>query len=335
MKSVRVIAVIVLSVSVLGCCIWLSATDVPVLDLSAANAAGDDEDLLTALSEGCANAASAIRSGRGHVRTYFWRKKGDDDVLETETESYLTFKGEQFLLREETKYLTVPVTPNRDPSEPPPPTVVNVTASYDLERVTIVTQSDSLPTHATITDSTRVSGIGQLNVYKTFIAVLGHGVDYLVPRPEDLPPVAEVTSAKIVGRETIEGDECIVVDVAVTVSVPGGDNAVSTVRKWVDLDKGYTIVRTRIWQEREVDAARTLISESSTTVRQYGDDVWGPDTFTWQQYDLEGDVTHRGTTAYGPDFQLNVPVSDNELALALPSGTKVYNELIDVQYTVP
>jgi len=35
------------------------------------------------------------------------------------------------------------------------------------------------------------------------------------------------------------------------------------------------------------------------------------------------------------DYQLNAPVTEEMLKVQLPSGTKVYNELIDAHYTVP
>ena len=35
------------------------------------------------------------------------------------------------------------------------------------------------------------------------------------------------------------------------------------------------------------------------------------------------------------DYQLNAPVTEEMLRVQLPSGTKVYNELIDAHYTVP
>ncbi len=334
MRRTYVLAGVLLLVSVLGGGIWLANPQMPATGIPAADAAEGDEDLLAALSEGCANAVSSIRSGSGHATTYFWSKRGDGGVLETETENYLKFKGDRFLLREKVKYLRNDPIPGKEPSDMPV-TIRNTASSYDLEKVTILDQDDSLPASATICDPTTREGRNQLNLYKVFARMAGHGVDYLVPRPEDLPPSIELTSAKIVGRESLEGDECIVVDVAVTVHLPDEDTMVSTVRKWVNVDKGYTIVRTRTWHEGNVYSAQTLKSESSTTVRQYGDGVWGPDTFTSQRYDLEGEVRHKLVIAYDPAFELNVPVSDSDLSLTLPSGTEVHDELIDVQYTVP
>lgn len=335
MRRTYILPVVLLLVCLFGGGIWLTNSHKPVIAISPASAAENDEDVLAALSEGCANAVSSIRSGNGHATTYFWTKGGDGGVLETEAKNDLKFDGDRFLLREEVKYLTVDPTPGKEPSEAPPPTMRNTTSSYDLEKVTILDQYDTDSPTATICDPTGDRGRNQLNLYKVFARVVGHGVGYLVPRPEDLPPIIEVTSAKIVGRETINGDECIVVDVVMTMHLPEKDPIISTVRKWVNLDKGYTIVRTRTWHEGNVYSAKTLTSESSTTVRQYGDGVWGPDTYTSQNYDLEGAVRHKLVITYDPAFKLNVPVSDSELSLTLPSGTEVHNELIDAKYTVP
>ena len=341
MRRTYVLPVVLLLVCLFGGGIWLTNSDKPVMAISPASAAENDEDLLAALREGCANAVSSIRSGSGHATTYFWTKRGDGGVLETEARNDLKFEGDRFLLREAVEYLTNDPAPDRESSEAPPPTMRNTismrntTSSYDLEKVTILSQYDSLPARATICDPTLGEGRNQLNLYKVFAGVVGHGVGYLVPRPEDLPPFIELTSAKIVGRETINGDECIVVDVVTTVHLPEKDTVTATVRRWVNIDKGYTIVRTRTWHEGNVYSAKTLISEANTTVRQYGDGVWGPDTFTSQDYNLEGEVRHKLVITYDPDFKLNVPVSDSELSFTLPSGTKVDNELIDAQYTVP
>jgi len=317
--------------------IWLTNGEKPVIAISTASAAENDEGLLAALSEACANAVSSIRSGSGHATTYLWTKRGDGGELETEARNDLKFRGDRFLLREAVEYLTNDPAPDRESSEAPPPTMRNTTSSYDLEKVTILEQYDSLPAHATICDPTRGRGRDRINLYKVFAGVVGHGVGHLVPRPEDLPPIIEVTSAKIAGRETVNGDECIMVDIVMTLHLPEPekDTITSTVRKWVDVDKGYTIVRARSWKEGNVYGVKTLVLESSTTVRQYGDEVWGPDTYTSQDYDLEGELRQKLVITYDPDFKLNVPVSDSELSFTLPSGTRVDNKLIDAQYTVP
>ncbi len=337
MKRTYMLAVVLLSVCLFGSGIWLTNSRNPVMPISIAGAAENDEDVLAALSEGCANAVSAIRSGSGPLTVYFWMKRVDGVVLETEARNDLKFEGDRFLLREEVEYLTVDPTPGKDPSEAPPPTMRNTTSSYDLEKVTILQQYDSLPARATICDPTLGKGRNQIGLYKTFVGVVGHGVDYLVPRLEDLPPTVEVTSAKIVGRETINGDECIVVDVVRATHLPEPDNdtIIQTDRKWVNIDKGYTTVRVRSWMEGNVYSVKTLMSEANTTVRQYGDGMWGPDTYTLQAYHPEGEVRQELVITYDPDFELNVPVSDSELSLTLPSGTEVHNELIDAHYTVP
>ena len=335
MKRTYVLAVVLLLGCLFGGGIWLTNSHKPAMAIGTASAAENDEDVLAALSEGCANAVSSIRSGSGHAKTYFWTRRGDGGVLETEAENDLKFEGDRFLLREKVKYLTVDPVPGKEASEPPPPTMRNTTSSYDLEKVTILEQYDTLPARATICDPTRGRGRDQLNLYKVFAGILGHGVGHLVPRPEDLPPSVQVTSAKIVGRETINGDECIVVDVVMTVHLPDEDTVIQTNREWVNIDKGYAIVRVRSWKEGNVYGVKTLVLESSTTVRQYGDGVWGLDTYTLQEYNLEGEVRQNLVITYDPDFKLNVPVSDSELSLTLPSGTKVHDELIDAQYTVP
>ncbi len=337
MKRRYELAVLLLLVCLFAGSIWFATGNKPVVGIRTASAAENDEDMLTSLKEGCANAVSSIRSGRGQLTVYFWTKRGDGGILETEAKDDLQFDGERFLLRENVKYLTNDPVLGKDPSEPPPPTMRTTTSSYDLEKVTILDQYESVVARATICDPTLRAGTNQLNVYKTFARMVGHGVDYLIPRQEDLPRIIVVTSANIAGRETINGDECVMVDVVMTLKLPEPkmDTIISTVRKWVDTDKGYTIVRTRTWMEGNVYTVKTLTAESTTTVRQYGDGVWGPDTYTLQEYNLKGELRHKLVITYDPAFELNVPVSDSDLSLTLPSGTKVHNELIDSEYTVP
>jgi len=338
MKRTYVLTVVLLSVSLLGGGIWLTNSHKPAIAISAAIAAEGDEDLLAALREGCANAVSSIRSGSGQVTVYFWMKRGDGGVLETEAKNDLTFEGDRFLLREKVEYLTVDPVPGKESSEAPPPTMRNTTSSYDLEKVTILEQYDSLPAHATICDPTLGEGKNRIILYHVLARVVGHGVGDLGPRPEDhLPSFIELASTNIVGRETINDDQCIVVDVVTTLHLPEPekDAIVQTVRKWVNVDKGCTIVRVRSWMEGNVYSVKTLMSEANTTVRQYGDGVWGPDTFTAQEYNLEGEIRLKRVITYDPDFELNVPVSESELSLTLPSGTEVHNELIDAKHTVP
>jgi hypothetical protein len=147
----------------------------------------------------------------------------------------------------------------------------------------------------------------------------------------------ELASVKVAGRETIAGDECIMVDVVTTMHVPKlvGGTITQTARKWVNPQKGYTIVKEQAWSEGSVYGAKTLLAEINTTVRQYETGVWGPEEVTYQQYDLKGEVTQKMVITYDSAFKLNVPISDGDLTLTLPSGTEVHNELIDAEYTVP
>jgi len=335
----RIVTLIVLSVCLLTGGIWLVAHGHRPIVISAASAGETDEGILAALQEGCANAVSAIRSGSGQATVYFWSKGADGRILETEAKDDLKFKGDQFLLRENVKYLRDDLVSGKGPSEPPSPTMRTAATSYDLEEVTILDQFDSLEAQARICDPTGSRGKNSINLYKSHVAIVGHGVAYLVPRPGVLPSFVELASVKVAGRETINGDECIMVDVVTTVHLPkpgeGTITVTDTARKWVNPQKGYTIVRTQVWSEGSVYGAKTLVTEINTTVRQYETGVWGPEEVTYQQYDLKGEITQKMVTTYDSAFKLNVPISDGDLTLTLPSGTEVHNELIDAEYTVP
>ena len=338
MKRTHVSAAVLLLVCLFGGGICLTTGHEPVMAISTASAAENDEEVLAALREGCANAVSAIRSGSGQATVYSWSKGGDGGILETEAKDDLKFRGDRFLLRENVKYLRSDPPPGV-PAQPPL-TMRTSASSYDLEKVTILDQFDSLEAQARICDPTRSRGKNSINLYKTSVAIVGYGVAHLVPRPEDLPSFIELASVKVAGRETINGDECIMVDVVTTMHLPKLVELVKgtitqTVRRWVNPQKGYTIVKVQVWLEGSVYSAKTLVTEINTTVRQYETGVWGPEKVTYQQYDLKGEVTRKMVTTYDSAFKLNVPISDGDLTLTLPSGTKVHNELIDAEYTVP
>jgi len=63
--------------------------------------------------------------------------------------------------------------------------------------------------------------------------------------------------------------------------------------------------------------------------------VWGPAQFTLTDYGADGLANKMTTLTYGADFQINVPISEDELTLKLPSGVSVYDEVLDATYTVP
>ena len=77
-----------------------------------------------------------------------------------------------------------------------------------------------------------------------------------------------------------------------------------------------------------------LAQERMAEPRLYGDSLWGPGRFTEKQYDAKGKVVVTIYTEYDPDFKLNVPVSEKDLSLQLPSGTLVHNHVQDADYTV-
>ena len=334
----RIATLIVLSVCLLTGGVWFVAHEHGPIVINAASAAETDEGILAALQEGCANAVSAVRSGSGQATVYFWSKGADGRILETEAKDDLKFRGDRFLLRENVKYLRsdLPVPPKDHPL-PPPLTMRTSASSYDLEEVTILDQFDSLAPQARICDPTRGRGKNAITLYKTHVAIVGHGVAYLVPPPGVLPSFIGLASVKVAGRETINGDECIMVDVVTTMHLPnpGEGTITQTARSWVNPQKGYTIVKVQVWLEGSVYSAKTLVTEINTTVRQYETGVWGPEKATYQQYDLRGEITQKLVTTYDLAFKLNVPISDGDLTLTLPSGTRVHNELIDSEYTVP
>jgi hypothetical protein len=86
----------------------------------------------------------------------------------------------------------------------------------------------------------------------------------------------------------------------------------------------------------ENGTGKTLLrQEVSNEMRQYGDDLWGCSKFTKITYDSGGNKVNEVTVIYDADFKINVPVTDHELQIKLPSGIEVWDAALDMSYEVP
>lgn len=140
-------------------------------------------------------------------------------------------------------------------------------------------------------------------------------------------------SARIVGREVLDGRECVVLEMT---------SPISRMRVWVDVGRGYAVPKYRAWYVRTVPylgwaipGGSILLREEVVESRQYGEGLWGPAKFTRVEYRPDGTIEKKVYGTYDPEFKINVPISEDDLRPTLPSGTKVYDDPEGPSYTVP
>jgi len=305
-----------------------------------------NEKLLSALIQGCNDAVSAIKSGRGTLTEHEWDYTYEDPegLLETETTYKLAFAGEKYRVSEKVTYLRNDADSSvRYPVKPG--TKILTEAAFDGQKMTMFNPSCKRARVGSIGSSVAPAIMwGEHMRYKGGIMVVGseptmegHGVsriDKFVPSRYQTDKGLHVAR-----RESLDGQECIVVERIIERSFPDGRKGTSTYEYWIDPTRGFMIPRIRVWGEGGPLRERTLLLESNTELRQYGDSLWGPAKYTHVRYKLDDkggvQLDYRRVITYGDDFQLNVPVSDSELALKLPPGTLVHDTDLDETYTSP
>ena len=294
------------------------------------------QEMLPTLLEGCRNAVSSVKSGKGRVTIYERYEREDERILETETSYNLWFSGERFRLSVSERILQCTFESALPPDQRrlSPGRVLRREVAYDGEKVTTLEVNE---------------GTATVGEYK----FQDHGVqDYMsvqfapshvlceVEKVGELPGYT-IGELRIVGREPVNGDECLVIELTRKPSEGRKTGGLFTYWLWVSPGKGFTVPRTRCWVEGGVTyKEKTLISQDDAEeVRQYGD-VWGPAKVTLVEHRINGETGEyykngEETITYSPDFQVNVPLTGEELSLVLPPGTKVYNKLLDEWSVVP
>jgi len=140
-------------------------------------------------------------------------------------------------------------------------------------------------------------------------------------------------SARIVGREVLDGRECVVLEIT---------GPISRMNVWVDVERGFAVPKCRAWYVRTVPylgwaipGGSILLREEVVESRRYGEGLWGPAKFTRVEYRPDGTIEKKVYGTYDPEFKINVPISEDDLRLTLPSGTKVYDDSEGSSYAVP
>lgn len=284
------------------------------------------QDMFPTIWEGMRAAASAIRTGRSEVRVREWIQRNEGGVLETNTKYEVVFTGKLFKVT--TSSTIIQNTPDRGEESQlmtPPGTEFKRIVSFDGNKVVAYSPDSG---EATISDPAVGDGLNEIRVYNADASVFGHG--FISAKLADpLPP----TNIRVVGRETIDGDECFVLEVR-----DGYESISSRRRIWVNPSKGYIIVRAKSWLQ-EGSNPEFMNYEVNRTVREYAPGIWGPAVDTEIDY-IPDRVTgslrknREVTTTFDQGFQVNVAVGKEDISLTLPSGTRVRDNIANAKYTV-
>ena len=298
--------------------------------------AAESPDELSVLLEGCRQAAQAAQSGKGQVTVYHHAALEDGGVLEANATDTVAFSGLRFKLINEVKMLkNLPATPPSSRSVLVAPGSVRTEQfAYDGEKATAYSPAEG---RATIGDAN--SDVGTLAAAR-YAEVKPTYAMFDLTSFSPVPPGLTREAPQIVGREAVGGDECTIVEVYDHGVIEGSRSVEIWQRFWVNTAKGCAVSRIRAWVRGGSYTEKTLRTEVDSDLRQYAEGVWGPAKVTASMYGINQTTReyYKETAmviTYAEGFQINVPVTDSELTLTLPSGTKVTNELLQETYTVP
>ena len=314
MKLVKVVGVVAASVAIIA----TAFIQIPRV-FSQSN-----EDLLLIAREGTKNTAAMIKSGSGKVTQHLWTKNKNGGISEAEIVYTLMFSGNKFrLLADESIIQNNPGSGEDGKLLLSPGSKIHFQAAYDGDSMTIYYPDEEAA-----------------NIIKSNATdkPIRYWQDIGLPAFEfrELSPAEGSAVAK---RESVNGISYIIVDWSNTTSSTKYGNITNTWTGWLDPEKGFTVSKFQVYGKAEtVHKDPVLLEDARIDVRDYGSGLWGPVKYTKVSYrpDKDGEMqkVREATVTYEPDFHVNIPLSDDQLSLNLPSGTKVVDELLDAKYTV-
>ncbi|HET6453896.1 MAG TPA: hypothetical protein VFI02_05780 [Armatimonadota bacterium] len=313
-----------------------------VLVSSACLAQSDDELLQLAIA-GCRNALSLVKSGQGGFTVDAW-VRSKNGVVETDSKCFVVFVGDRYKVLREKTYVQ-----NALPPDAPPDLVKSLIKpgeklvdefSYDGTAFTEYDHEVNTVTKTGTGESKAPQLRGLHRTCSRLIAMSGHGLYDIgktgPPREEGTPD----TGVKVVRRESLNGDNCIVIQREFPIKLDKGEVATRRFVYWVNPEKGFTIPKAQHWVIGSQYKEWTLIEEEITEVRDYGGGIWGPAKWTMQQWQIDESGKEPmkmmdTVLTYDPTYKLNPDVKDDELAIHPPSGTRIWDETLDATYKAP
>jgi len=324
---------------------WLVVTSVLLLvsgvhvkaDDSAGPTAGiakDNGSLLAAVRLGCETARSRISTRVGAISMHesFW--KGDEKWLETETVYRVVSEGTKVKVTADKTYIRNETT-TTDPGAVPiaPGTVMTTQLAFDGEKVVEYWPSEN---RAAIADPGSAIG-SKLTPIRGTIEEISPGVPDLA---KEMPsPRYTKRGPAVVGREVVDGEDCVIVELAHVRVDSDGQEIAWYHRYWIAPDMGFTALKAEFGYRGGRYGDGVVMVETEAEPRQYSNGLWGVSRIWAQRYRLDEsdtrDLEIETVVTVADDYQLNAPVTEEMLKVQLPSGTKVYNELLDASYVVP
>jgi hypothetical protein len=306
--------------------------------------------LLAAVTEGTKHAAAAVTSGRGKVTARNWNLSplSEDGTAAIELKSVYkaAFSGGEFRLSVTTTVLRY------DPVKGQDPVMTPAVGSERREEIAVCGNR--------ATDFTRDEGPraivasldGETRASKQVSDTARHCMRQVKPSGLGLPghgitDIGRITFAgepsvasiirRVTGREVVNGDECLVLELTVRRADKKLADSVNLL--WIDPRKGYTVTRMRHYLEGGPFAGRILKEEENVVAKKYAPGIWYPSKVVNEYYEVNAKgkpvKTSTSTITYDPGFKLNVPVTEADLSLYMPSGTRVRDETVGKDYTVP
>ncbi len=294
--------------------------------------AEEAEELLAAVRVGCEAAASAIQSGVGVISIHDTEWQEDGTRRETEATYQLVQRGDRARVLFEMRIIASRwemIAGGRIDS--------GASGWWLGSDGEVVTFYEPERKKASVADRSSLFA-RLLESVLTITHAPGHAIPASVFDPQTWSG-RNVVGPRVVGRETLDGQECVVVEVTKERVWDTGAST-RTYRYWINPTRGFSLVsfesRLRIAPSEE----SVLMTRADIETSPCRDGLWRISSWRQDQYTISPAtgvpyLNSRSTVTYAGDYQLNAPVTDDMLTIALPSGTKVHNELTDADYTVP
>jgi len=285
-------------------------------------------DLLPIVVQGLREAACSIRSGMGNVTVTNY-KKTSEGVVETNISYRVAFLRDKFRYRGECTY-------NKNETCPDGPYKTGAIhvreAAYDGNRAVRYDHTYRSAVISTTPDSPQKAA-WEFNFRWPCRGTLDLDVGSIDKMIEDGLHVAR--------REVLNGHECIVLEIS-KVSLSGKDNTpiAGIWQYWVDTQAGYTITKSQWYASGGIWGEKSLRAEWQMQARDYGSGFWVPVEYSETYYTIDSvtsqpSIAMRKIVTYDTDFRFNVEIRNEDLAIELPSGTHVRDEVVNAEYTIP
>ena len=290
--------------------------------------------LLNTLRTSCQAAASAIESGVGTVTVYetVWQENGKR--RKTETTYGLVCRREKLKAEWEARILVDQWwIPKR--YKPNPVNVVSNASAASNGKV--ATYYEPERKKAVVGDLSSGFPGKLLEGVFTITHAPGHAIPASVFDPDAWSELA--SPPHVLGRETVNGEECVVVQVTRERVLDKGAYT-RTYKYWIDPTRGYSLVRFEDYLRIAPSEEPVLMTRADIETTPCENGLWKISYWQQDNYSINPNtdkryLSSRSTIIYSDDYQLNASVTDDMLTINFPSGTSVYDELTDSEYTVP